>query len=112
MIHANVRRGEMVLGYIQAQVSSNQVGADRLVAFMDEYGLDSLTPLAHVVQERAEGAMRAAIRALPAGVYHSEIAFDGLGEPLTLPCAVTVAGDEMTVDWTGAPPQMPRGGIN
>ena len=112
MIRANVRRGEMVLGDIQAQVSSNQVGADRLVAFMDEYGLASLTPLAHVVQERAERAMREAIRALPEGTYRSAIAFDGLGEPLTLPCAVTVAGDEMTVDWTGAPAQLPRGGIN
>jgi 5-oxoprolinase (ATP-hydrolysing) len=112
LIHANVRRGEMVLGDIQAQVSSNHVGAERLVAFMDEYGLDSLTPLAHVVQERAEGAMRAAIRALPAGTYRSEVTFDGLGEPLVLPCAVTIAGEEMTVDWTGAPPQAPRGGIN
>ena len=112
LIQANVRRGDMVLGDIQAQVSSNQVGADRLVAFMDEYGLDSLTPLARVVQERAERAMRDAIRALPPGVYRSEVAFDGLGDPLTLPCAVTVAGDEMTVDWTGAPPQVSRGGIN
>jgi len=102
----------MVLGDIQAQVSSNQVGAQRLVAFMDEYGLDSLTPLAHVVQARAEQAMREAIRALPEGVYRSEVSFDGLGEPLILPCAVTVRGDEMTVDWTGAPPQLPRGGIN
>jgi 5-oxoprolinase (ATP-hydrolysing) len=112
VIRANVRMGEMVLGDIQAQVSSNQVGADRLVAFMDEYGLDSLTPLAHVVQERAERAMREAIRALPEGVYRSEVTFDGLGEPLTLPCAITVRGDEMTVDWTGAPSQLPRGGIN
>ncbi len=112
LIRINVRRGEMVLGDIQAQVSSNQVGADRLVAFMDEYGLDSLTPLAHVVQTRAEQAMREAIRALPEGVYRSEVSFDGLGEPLTLPCSVTVHGDEMTVDWTGAPPQLPRGGIN
>jgi len=112
MIRANVRLGEMVLGDIQAQVSSNQVGADRLVAFMDEYDLASMTPLAHVVQERAERAMREAIRALPEGTYRSEVEFDGLGEPLTLPCAVTIHGDEMTVDWTGAPPQLPRGGIN
>lgn len=112
MIRANVRLGEMVLGDIQAQVSSNQVGADRLVAFMDEYGLASLTPLAHVVQQRAEQAMREAIRALPEGIYRSEVAFDGLGEPLTLCCAITVAGDEMTVDWAGAPAQLPRGGIN
>jgi 5-oxoprolinase (ATP-hydrolysing)/N-methylhydantoinase A len=112
LIRSNVRRGEMVLGDIQAQVSSNQVGADRLVAFMDEYGLDSLTPLAHVVQARAEQAMRAAIRALPEGVYRSTVSFDGLGEPLALPCAVTIHGEEITVDWTGAPPQLPRGGIN
>jgi 5-oxoprolinase (ATP-hydrolysing) len=112
MIQTNVRRGEMVIGDIQAQVSSNQVGADRLVAFMDEYRLSSLTPLAHVVQERAERAMREAIRALPEGTYRSEVTFDGLGEPLILPCAVTVAGAEMTVDWTGAPPQVSRGGIN
>jgi 5-oxoprolinase (ATP-hydrolysing) len=112
MIRANVRLGEMVLGDIQAQVSSNQVGADRLVAFMDEYRLESLTPLAHAVQERAERAMLEAIRTLPEGVYRSEVTFDGLGEPLTLPCAITVAGDKMTVDWTGAPPQAPRGGIN
>jgi len=64
------------------------------------------------VQERAERAMREAIRALPEGTYRSEVTFDGLGEPLTLPCAVTVDGDEMTVDWAGAPPQLPRGGIN
>jgi 5-oxoprolinase (ATP-hydrolysing) len=112
MVRANVRRGEMVLGDIQAQVASNRVGAERLTAFMDEYGLDSLAPLARVVQERAERAMREAIRALPEGVYRSEVGFDGVGTPLTLPCAVRVHGDEITVDWTGAPAQVPRGAIN
>ncbi len=112
MIRANVRMGDMVLGDIQAQVSSNQVGADRLLAFMDEYGLDSLAPVAHAVQERAEHAMREAIRSVREGVYRSEVQFDGLGDPLTLPCAVTVHGDEITVDWTGAPGQLPQGGIN
>ncbi len=112
MIRANVRLGEMVLGDIQAQVSSNQVGADRLVAFMDEYRLESLAALAHEVQARAEHAMREAIRSVPDGVYRSQIQFDALGDPLTLPCAVSVHGDEITVDWTGAPPQLPQGGIN
>jgi 5-oxoprolinase (ATP-hydrolysing) len=112
VIAANVRRPEMVLGDIQAQVSSNRIGADRLRAFMDEYRLDSLAALAHTVQARAEDAMRAAIRAVPAGTYRSDVWYDGLGEPLRLPCAVVVAGDEVTVDWTGAPAQLPRGGIN
>jgi 5-oxoprolinase (ATP-hydrolysing)/N-methylhydantoinase A len=112
LIRANVRRPEMVLGDIQAQVSSCHVGAERLRAFMDEYGLDRLTPLAHVVQDRAEAAMRAAIRAVPDGVYRSEVTIDGVEGPLRLPCAVIVAGDEITVDWAGAPPQSPRGGVN
>jgi len=112
MIRRNVRRPDMVLGDIQAQVTSNHVGASRLAAFMDEYGLDSLAALAHEVQDRAERAMREAIRAVPEGTYRSEVGFDGIGEPLRLPCAITVRGDEITVDWTGAPPQLPRGGVN
>jgi 5-oxoprolinase (ATP-hydrolysing) len=112
MIGANVRRPEMVLGDIQAQVSSNRIGAERLLAFMDEYRLESLAALAHTVQARAEGAMREAIRAVPGGTYRSEVWYDGLEAPLRLPCAVVVAGDEITVDWTGAPAQLPRGGIN
>jgi len=74
-----------------AQVSSNRIGAERLLGFMDEYGLDSLAALAHTVQSRAEQAMRDAIRAVPDGTYRSEVWYDGLDEPLRLPCAVAVA---------------------
>ncbi len=112
LIRANVRQPEMVFGDIQAQVSSNFVGAQRLLAFMDEYRLASLTPLAHEVQRRAEAAMRAAIRALPDGTYRSEVALEVAAARLRLPCAVTVEGDELTVDWTGAPPQLPIGAMN
>ena len=112
VIGANVRRPEMVLGDIQAQVSSNRIGAERLLAFMDEYRLDSLAALAHTVQSRAEQAMRDAIEAVPDGTYRSEVWYDGLEQPLRLPCAVVVRGDEITVDWAGAPAQLPRGGIN
>jgi 5-oxoprolinase (ATP-hydrolysing) len=112
LIRANVRKGEMVFGDIQAQVTANQVGMERLLAFMAEYGLDELTDLATVVQDRAEAAMRAAIRAVPDGEYTHAVQFDGMGTPLTLPVKITVKGDELVVDWEGAPPQLPQGGIN
>ncbi len=112
LIRRNVRRPEMVLGDIQAQVGSNRVGAQRLLEFMDEYTLDTLEPLAHEVQRRAEVAMRDAIAAVPDGVYRSEVAFVVAGKRLRLPCRVTVERDELTVDWEGAPPELPFGGVN
>jgi 5-oxoprolinase (ATP-hydrolysing) len=112
MIRSNVRHPAMVWGDIQAQVASNHVGSERLLAFLDEYGLDSLAPLAHEVQRRAELAMRQAIAAVPDGTYRSEVRFRIATWDLTLPCAVIVDGDELTVDWTGAPPELPVGGVN
>ncbi len=112
MIRANVRNPEAVFGDIQAQVGSNHVGAQRLEAFMTEYGMASLEPLAHEVQRRTEAAMRAAIRALPDGTYRSEVMIQGPDRPLRLPCAVTIAGDELTVDWDGAPPEQQVGAMN
>lgn len=112
IIRANVRNPEAVLGDIQAQVGSNRVGAQRLLVFMDEYGMTSLESLAHELQRRTEAAMRAAIRVLPDGTYRSELTILGSRGPLPVPCAVIVEGDELTVDWEGAPAEQPVGGIN
>ncbi|MDR7460393.1 MAG: hydantoinase B/oxoprolinase family protein [Armatimonadota bacterium] len=112
LIRQNVRRPEMVFGDIQAQVGANRVGAQRLLAFMEEYGLRSLEPLALEVQRRAEEAMRRAIRAVPDGVYRGASTFTLRGERLRLGCAVTVDGDEITVEWDDVPPQLPEGGVN
>ncbi len=112
MIRHNVRRPQMVFGDIQAQVSSNRVGTQRLIEFMDEYELVTLEPLAQEVQQRAEAAMRTAIAAVPDGTYTSEVECEVAGQRLRLPCRVRVDGDELTVDWDGAPPELPFGGVN
>ncbi len=112
LIAANVRRPETVIGDIQAQVAANVVGARRLLEFMDEYGLDDLGPLAAEIQSRSEAAMRSAIAAVPDGTYTGEAWCDGVEVPLRLPVAVRVAGDALSVDFAGAPPQEPRGGEN
>jgi 5-oxoprolinase (ATP-hydrolysing)/N-methylhydantoinase A len=111
LIDRNVRKGAMVIGDLQAQVSANEVGSRGLLRFMDEYGLDDLTDLAHEVQERAETAMRRAIAALPDGSYRQRASLDGLGTPTTLEVQVDIVGDEIDVRWD-APPQLPQGAIN
>ncbi len=112
LIAENVRKPEEVLGDIHAFVAANALGAERLTAFMDEYGMHDLRALAHVVQTRAERAMRDAIRALPDGEYRSEIWNNPLGERLHYPLRITVQGDAVELDFAGAPEQLPQGGLN
>jgi 5-oxoprolinase (ATP-hydrolysing) len=108
----NVRKPAEVLGDVHSFVAANQLGAERLLAVMDDYGMHDLRALAAVVQDRAEVAMREAIRRLPDGEYRSEIHNNPLGERLTYPLKVTVRGDEVELDFAGAPPQQTRGGLN
>ncbi len=101
-----------MIGDLHAMISANAVGARRLGEFLDEYGLEDLEALATVIQNRSEAAMRAAIGRVPDGVYTAEVWNDGLGTPQRFPVQVTVRGDEISVDWEGAPREVPRGGVN
>ncbi len=112
LLKENVRNGEQVLGDVHSFVAANAIGAERLTAFMRDYGMDEIGPLADVVQGRSERAMRDAIRALPDGIYRAVIANNPLGERLEYPVKVTVAGDAIEIDFDGAPPQAERGGLN
>ncbi|WP_230168156.1 hydantoinase B/oxoprolinase family protein [Roseomonas sp. CECT 9278] len=108
----NIRNSDQVLGDVESMVTANALGAQRLVAFMEEYGLQDLAALAAVVQGRSEAATRAAIRAVPDGVYESEIENRPLGEPLRYRVRVHKAGDTVHVEHVEAPPTLPRGGLN
>ena len=111
IIRGNVRSPEMVLGDIHAQVASNDVGGRRLLEFMEEFGFERIEPLADQIIERSEQAMRAAIDAVPDGVYRNETWSDGFAgsDPIRLACAVTVEGSDLTVDYAGSSPQHPLG---
>ena len=112
LLAENVRKPEEVLGDIHSFVTANQLGAERLLAFMDDYGMHDLRALAAVVQDRAETAMRDAIRRLPDGEYRSEVWNNPLGTRLRYPLKVTVQADRIEVDFDGAPPEQPQGGLN
>ena len=109
IIRTNVRQPDETIGDIYAQISSNEVGADRLRSLLDEFDLPDVEEIADEIISRSERAMRAGIAALPDGTYTNEAWTDGFDEPIVLRCTVTVAGDEMTVDWTGSSPQSPFG---
>ncbi|MBN9887219.1 hydantoinase B/oxoprolinase family protein [Salipiger abyssi] len=111
MFH-NVREPGQVLGDVRSLITANARGAAQVRRFLAEYGLRDLRGLAAVLQDRSEAAMRAEIRALPDGTYRSTVDFNPLGQRMTIPMALTVSGDEIEVDFAGAPAQVPLGGIN
>lgn len=112
IIENNVRLAPMVMGDIHAMVAANSLGADRVLAFMQEYELSDLVSLTQEVQSRTEHAMRDAIEAIPDGVYTASGWCDGVEEPFELPVKITVTGSDLEVDFEGAPPQLPHGGTN
>ena len=105
IVRANVRAPDAVVGDLYAMTAANDVGATRLVAFMDEFGLDSIVPLADEVIARSEQAMRAAIASVPDGTYRNSATLDGYDAPVTIEVAVTVRGDELEVDYAGTSPE-------
>ena len=112
VIRENVRNSDQVIGDLHALVSACRLGANRIIEFLDEYGMHDLEALAEVIQHRSERAMRGAIQQLPDGVYSGEIWNDGLGTPERYPIRISVKGDELEVDLTGAPEQQERGAAN
>ena len=112
LIAANVRQPEMVLSDLQAQIAANEVGARRVLSFLDEYELDGLAELAEILQARSEAAMRRAIAALPDGVYAADVPVETADGEITLRGEIRIAGDELTVDYTGSAPQQASGGVN
>ncbi len=109
IIRANVRTPNETIGDLYAQTSSNAVGARELLHFMDEFGLDSVDPLADEIIARSERAMRTAISALPNGRYENESWSDGFDEPIRVRVAVTIEDEDLFIDFAGSSPQSSRG---
>ncbi len=109
IIAANVRAPREVIGDLHAQVAGNQVGADRLMEYLDEFGLEDLDNLSTEIRSRSERATRQAISRVPDGTYTNEIYTDGIDEPVHIVCRVDVAGDEVIVDYEGSSGQVSKG---
>jgi len=109
LLEANVRAPYEVLGDVHAQVAGNQVGIDRLLAYLEEFDLPDLDGLASEILERSEAKAREAIAALPDGDYRKTIHTDGLDQPIRIECRVRVRGDEIEVDYEGSSDQVEKG---
>jgi len=114
IIENNTRFPVELLGDIAAQHAGCVLGRDLTAALADRYGVEVFSSAVATILDQSEAAARATIRAIPDGVYTHEAFFDNDGEtdePLPIHVKVIVAGDEMTVNYTGIADQV-RGCIN
>ncbi|HSL59642.1 MAG TPA: hydantoinase B/oxoprolinase family protein [Acidimicrobiales bacterium] len=109
LVLASSRTPDERAGDLDAQVGANVLGVARLAAHAD-------APL-HEVVDYGERRMSAALAALPDGSWSFADQLDSFGPaddqqvPTPVVVTVTVAGDEVTFDFTGSGPQR-RGNVN
>ena len=104
LILQNVRKPEIMWGDFQAQLASLAVGEAKMRTLADRYSTDTIIAAASEILDASERAMRAMIARMPDGRYEFEdwIDDDGISDdPIRIHAAITVAGDEMTVDLSG-----------
>ncbi len=114
LLERNVRIPTKVLGDLRAQLAANHIGAAGLLALVERYGRDAVVAAFAELLDLSERLARAEISRWPDGRYEfvDDLDDDGIDpDPIPIRVAVTVAGDGLTVDFTGSGKQV-KGAIN
>ena len=114
IIERNVRVPDTVIGDIRSEVAACAVGERQLLSLIDKYGLDEFEDHCRELLEYTERFTRAEIAKLPDGCYPFTDYIDNDGiDPgrITINVVITVAGEEMVIDFAGSSAQV-RGAIN
>jgi len=115
IIEKNVRVPILVQGDLRAQLSACHTGETGFLELVSRYGRANAKAYMNEVLDYTERLTRAAIRALPDGVYDFEDWLDDdgidLGQAIRLKVTFRKNGDELVADWTGTSPQV-KGALN
>ena len=91
-------------GDFYAMINSNDDGARRFVAILEEFGLDDIEETGDYIISQSRDSIRRTIGKLPDGEYHHETELDGFDAPIRIKARLTVKGNELGVDYTGSSP--------
>lgn len=104
MLQVN-NRTPTFLGDLRAQIGAAQLGVRRLKELLSRYGTSQVRAAVAYMIEFAARRFREEVSRWPDGEYESDVYVDHdpKGNPdIHLHCKVTVAGDQLTVDFTGS----------
>ncbi len=100
----NVRDPLPVEGDLHALAACNDIGSQRLVSTMKEFGLTGLSDVADRIIENSRQAMLDEIRALPQGTYENTMRIDGYDKPVDLRARMTIGNEGIAIDFSGSSP--------
>jgi N-methylhydantoinase B len=114
MIRKNVRVPDLVIGDLEAQYATCNIGEREFLQLVERYGRDTLGRYFDELIDYGERLTRKAISAWPDGEFEFTDFIDGDGfssDSIPLRCKIVVTGDHLHVDFAGSSPQV-RGAIN
>ncbi|MDR7574336.1 MAG: hydantoinase B/oxoprolinase family protein, partial [Armatimonadota bacterium] len=109
LLAANVRHPRDFRGDLAAMIGSARVGARRLSALLDEYGVERTLAGVEAILDSAERQARACIATWRDGVYRGEAFLDDDGRggrDIWIRATVTKRGSDLIVDLTDCHPQV------
>ena len=110
-IRDNTRVPSLVMGDLEAQIASAELGVQRFQQLMATYGKETVLQATRQLMDYTENMLRSEIAKIPDGDYVAEgfLDDDGRNRGVTLPLKVTVRvrGDGVEVDTTGSSAQVP-----
>jgi len=110
-IRDNTRVPGLVMGDLEAQIASAELGVQRFQELFETYGHDTVIRATQQLMDYTETMIRREIAAIPDGEYTAEGFMDDDGRnrdvPLPIRVTVRVTGDDVEVDLTGSSDQVP-----
>jgi len=104
ILRANVRDPIAAEGDLYSLAACNKAGADSLLEMLEEFGLDGLDDLGHMIINSSRDAMLDEIRALPKGQWQYTMRIDGYDDAVDLVCELTISDDGIDIAFDGTSP--------
>ena len=114
IIRKNVRLPKLVIGDLDSQIATCNIGERELLKLVEKYGATELETYFDALIDYGESLTRKAIAEWPDGVYTFTDHIDGDGfskEAIPISVTINVRGDHLDIDFTGSSLQV-RGAIN
>ncbi len=115
VIEDNLRRPDLALGDMRAQIAACRLGERRFLAILQKYGLETVLEAVKVLADQGEERARKSVAQIPDGTYEAESFLDNDGvemdKIIPIKVRVIVEGTSMTIDFSEMGEQV-KGPVN